>query len=122
MTRQGPADAVRPTHQYEEILERFEETWQSSPEPDINHYLPPPGDLDRAALLLELVHIDLERRWKAGEQPWLESYLQRYPELKEDLDALFELILAEYDFHCRFEGRPGFAEYGRRFRELRSGL
>ena len=35
----------------------------------------------RLALLVELVHVELELRLKAGEPARVEEYLRRYPEL-----------------------------------------
>ena len=39
----------------------------------------------RSAVLVELVHIDLECRLKTGEPARVESYLERFPELSQDL-------------------------------------
>jgi hypothetical protein len=63
-----------------EILEPFENAWQRGQRPAIADYLPAGGPQRRAALV-ELVHVDLERRLKAGEAIRVEVYLERYPEL-----------------------------------------
>jgi hypothetical protein len=68
----GCADASGPL---EEIVERFEKAWREGRRPEIQDFLPPADPL-RAAVLVELVHTDLEHRLKAGEgvraegSPW----------------------------------------------------
>jgi hypothetical protein len=48
------------------FLERFGAAWQRGEQPDLADYLPADEPLRRAALP-DLVHIDLERRLKAGQ-------------------------------------------------------
>ena len=54
------------------VVARFEESWQSEQAPDIPAYWPVAG-VDRLALLVELVHTDLEYRLKANEPVQVES-------------------------------------------------
>src|SRR4051794_18679940 len=63
------------------ILERFEDAWRRGEKPDLDAYLMQADGLSqRRALLVELVHEDLEYRLRAGESVRIEEYLQRYPE------------------------------------------
>src|SRR2546421_4545887 len=78
----------------ERAVDSFEDAWQHGAQPAIEDYLPPEGP-NRATALVELVHVDLERRLKAGEAIRVESYLRRYPELNEGRRVL-ELLTAEY--------------------------
>jgi hypothetical protein len=48
--------------------------------PELDAFLPSAADL-RQALLLELIHADLEFRLEAGEEVRVGRYLSRYPEL-----------------------------------------
>ena len=60
------------------------------------------GDLTgtvREAVLIELVHIDLEHRSKAGKKPRLEEYLRRFPDLGPAARVPEKLIVEE--FRCR---------------------
>jgi WD40 repeat protein len=100
--------------EWEGAIKRFEAAWQRGEAPAIDAYLPPANG-PRRALLIELAHIDLEFRLKAGEAARVEEYLARYPELAADPGALVELIAAE--FEQRRRGEPGLAlnEYVRRF-------
>ena len=68
-----------------DAVKRFEQAWRQGPRPAIDDYLPA-GDPLRVRVLIELVHIDLELRLKAGEAARVEEYLARYPELTDDRD------------------------------------
>ena len=65
----------------EEILERFEAAWRRGEHPLLDDYLAG-VEAERGALLVELVHEELELRLKAGEPARVEEYLERYPELR----------------------------------------
>jgi hypothetical protein len=109
--------AARETWQrVDDAVQRFEAAWQSGSRPAIEDYLPPDGP-NRPAMLVELVHVDLERRLKAGEAARVEEYLGRYLELASNADELLDLIAAEYEQRRR--GEPGLhvEEYARRFPE-----
>jgi WD40 repeat protein len=105
-----------------QIAGRFEQAWQSGTAPRLEDYLPPVGIPERQALLIDLVHIDLRRRLTAGETVRVESYLERYPELANDPEVVFDLILAEYEVRCRREGSIPFTDYAQRFRRYRKDL
>src|SRR5687767_6710795 len=78
----------------EAIIKRFEQAWLDGPRPSIAAFL----STDQPwtpALLVELVHIDLEFRFKAGESPRLEPYLRDFPELSSDRAAALGLMAAE---------------------------
>jgi serine/threonine protein kinase len=71
---------------------------------------------------VELVHIDLECRLKAGEVARVEDYLRRYPELTEQPDAGAALASAEYRLRRRSEPGLTLTEYLRRFPHYRRRL
>jgi serine/threonine-protein kinase len=102
-------------------VERFEEAWQQAPpEPDLAAFLPP-GPARRAALL-ELAHIDLVYRLKAGQAARVEDYLRRFPELGDDEIVLSDLIAAEYRLRVRGEPGLGAIEYLARFPQCREAI
>src|SRR5262245_5082718 len=78
----------------EGLIKAFEEAWRRGQTPDISDYLRAEGP-ERRALLLELIHVDLEFRLKAGELTRVEVYLRDYPELGDDRSAILGLIAAE---------------------------
>ncbi|MCA9078693.1 MAG: serine/threonine protein kinase [Planctomycetaceae bacterium] len=99
------------------IVEQFEGAWGSDEQLSIEGLLPETEPL-RTAVLIELVHADLEHRLKAGQAARLEEYLERFPALKEDQSVLQELIQTE--FNLRIKQEPGLLpnEYRQRFPEL----
>jgi serine/threonine protein kinase/tetratricopeptide (TPR) repeat protein len=110
----GEATATAAGAAYEAVFQRFEAAWRQGPPPAIDDYLTdtanaPPG------LLLELVHIDLEFRLKAGEATRVEQYLSRYPRLTADREALRDLIRAEYRLRQRSQPDLTPGEYLERF-------
>src|SRR5262245_24714793 len=102
-------------------VRRFDDTWRHGARPTIDDYLPPGGGL-RGRLLIELVHIDLELRLKAGEAARVEEYLARYSELAGDRAATLELIVAEHALRRRGEPDLGLGEYLQRFPRYRAEL
>src|SRR5262245_49493913 len=73
-----PADDI--LQEVDACVQRFEKAWQHGGHPVIDDFLPEVGPA-RLAVLNELVHVDLERRRRAGETARVEDYLERYPEL-----------------------------------------
>jgi WD40 repeat protein/predicted Ser/Thr protein kinase len=103
------------------FVERFEDAWQQGQRPALKEFLPAGGP-DRWLVLIELIHIDLELRLKAGETARAEDYLQRYPELAADLGVVAGLVWAEFELRRRCQ--PGLAldEYVQRFPHCRDEL
>src|SRR5262249_59523718 len=89
----------------EEVVNRFEDAWQRGERPVIDANLSEDGGL-RFLLLVELVHVELESRLKAGEAARVEEYLRRYPELGRDRAVVLELIAAEWQQRRRRAPAP----------------
>jgi serine/threonine protein kinase len=113
----------------ESIIERFENAWQAAGSGDPRRAQPPPmdeylkaDDVEPHKLVIELAHVDLECRLKAGEAARVEKYFERYPDLAGDRAAALGLIEAEYQLRRRRE--PGLRpeEYLRRFPQYREHL
>ena len=77
----------------EHRIDAFEQAWLENRRPLIDDYLPE-GERGLPALV-ELVHVDMEWRWKRGEPIALKEYLERYPELAGDDTVLEDLRQAE---------------------------
>jgi serine/threonine protein kinase len=97
-----------------DTVKRFEQACRQGSRPVIDDFLPA-GDSIRARVLIELVHIDLELRLKAGEAARVEEYLARYPKLTDDRAATIELIVAEHELRRRREPHLALDEYLHRF-------
>src|SRR5271167_1683932 len=93
MAGSSPSAKTRPgdVPHLEQAVEAFEEAWQQTAPagaaPILEHFLPAPPADDRE-LLLELIAVDLQYRWRQppaadaqGPRPRLEAYLARYPQL-----------------------------------------
>jgi WD40 repeat protein len=102
--------------QREEVLDRFEAAWLAGQRPVIADFLPADGD-QRQALLVELVHVDLEFRLKAGEAARVEEYLASFPELEHNRPQLLGLIAREFELRRNREPALSEEEYLRRFPE-----
>src|SRR5262245_19064958 len=83
------------------ILDRFEQAWQEHPPADLSVYLLPPVHANRRELLVDLIHIDLEYRWKAGAGPRVEDYLTRYQEIAADVEVVARLAAWEFQLRQR---------------------
>jgi serine/threonine protein kinase/tetratricopeptide (TPR) repeat protein len=105
----------------EQIVARFEEAWRRGERPAIDEYLRA-QDVAPRQLVLELVHADLECRWKAGEAIAVEAYFERYAELAGDRAGVLRLIEAEYRLRRRREPGLGPADYVRRFPQYAQDL
>src|SRR5258707_14562931 len=104
-----------------DAVKRFEHAWRQGHRPVIDDNLPT-GDPLRSRVLIELVHIDLELRLKAGETAWVEEYLARYSELAGDRAVTLELIAAEHELRRRREPSLALDEYLQRFPQYRAEL
>src|SRR6516225_2508115 len=93
-----------------DAVRRFENAWRQGPRPLIDDYLPT-GDPLRCRVLIELVHIDLELRLKAGEAARVEEYLAHYPELAANRAGTVELIAAEHELRRRREAGVTLDDY-----------
>ena len=103
------------------LADRFEDAWQSGQRPQIDEYLPPEGP-ELRTLLVELVHVDLERRLKAGEAVRVEQYLERYSELAVDQVVVLSLLASEFALRRRSEPNLLLEDYLQRFPLLGEAL
>jgi WD40 repeat protein/tRNA A-37 threonylcarbamoyl transferase component Bud32 len=105
----------------EEIVRSFEDAWRAGERPAIDDYLPPDAS-ERHGVLVELIHVDMERRLEKGEAVRAETYLARYPLFKKEAALVVELIAAEYRLR-QSHGEPVTpAEYLQRFPDFRDQL
>jgi WD40 repeat protein/tRNA A-37 threonylcarbamoyl transferase component Bud32/tetratricopeptide (TPR) repeat protein len=98
----------------ESLIRDFEDGWQRGERPTLEAFLPP-DESPRRVVLVELVHIELELRLKAGEPARVEEYLTRYPELAAEGGTLLELLAAEYRLRRAREVCLTPQEYASRF-------
>jgi eukaryotic-like serine/threonine-protein kinase len=96
----------------QEIIERFEDAWTKGPRPRLADFLLPHAQPHRHALVIELVHVELELRLKAGDKPPLaEAYLRLYEDEFSDPTEAVALIAAEYQWRWCSGSGVAMAEY-----------
>jgi serine/threonine protein kinase/tetratricopeptide (TPR) repeat protein len=105
----------------EKVIERFEDAWLRGERPSVNDFVCG-DDIEPGVLTIELVHVDLECRWKADQTVSLEEYFERYPPLTADRDTALGLIEAEYRLRQRREPDLTPEQYLRRFPQYRADL
>src|SRR5260370_646288 len=101
----------------EGLITAFELAWRRGETPSLRDYLRADGEAGHA-LLVELAHVDLEFRLKAGEAARVEAYLADFPALAADAGAVVGLLEAECDLRRRRGEAVGRGEYGSRFPAL----
>ena len=99
----------------ESVIRRFEDAWRAGPRPDLSAFAAP-GTPHAARLLVELVHIDLEFRLRAGEFARAEDYLARFPELNTP-GVVPDLAAAEFALRNRHAPPAWPEEFWLRFPE-----
>jgi serine/threonine protein kinase/tetratricopeptide (TPR) repeat protein len=105
----------------EQIIEQFEAAWQRGQRPAIDDFAKA-EDIEPLKLLVELAHVDLECRLKAGEAARVETYFERYAELATDRPVALGLIAAEFNLRRRREPALAPEEYIKRFPQYRADL
>jgi serine/threonine protein kinase len=118
-----------------EAAEAFERAWNSESPPTIEEFLARWSGSERAALLVELIMVDVERRWRIwsanvakekGAENWAElptlhatpakppllaDYAVRCPEICEASSHPDELVIHEYRVRLKWGDRPSRQEY-----------
>lgn len=114
---------------FDAVIDAFEAAWRSGDSPDIRSIIDTVPLKIRAALLHELIRVDLEYRWKNGSlaatngrtcaiRPYkIEDYAARYPELGPSSKPPLDLIVEEYRVRQRWGDGPDAAEFAHRFRD-----
>jgi serine/threonine-protein kinase len=69
--------------------DRFERAWKSSEGPRIEDFLPEVDESRWPPLLEELMRVELELRWRDGEEPVAQEYHARFPDHVAVVDAVF---------------------------------
>lgn len=75
-------------------IEAFQRTFHQGQRPPLEQFLPPGPEA--SAVLVELIHLELEFRLARGEPARVEEYLAHYPRLAEDTMAIVKLVATEY--------------------------
>jgi len=94
---------------------QLEEAWRHASRPDIEAFVPPPGDPLRQQVLVELIKVDQEHRWKSGVPTKTEDYILDWPELRGRAKVIAELLDAECLTRAMLNVTPTCQELRARF-------
>jgi serine/threonine protein kinase len=96
-------------------LAEFKRMWNEKRLPAELRDLPPKADPLRIPTYVGLVLADLRQRWKRGQTPSVESYLEAYPELGDRDSAPLGLIVAEFEARRSARAPADIEDFVRRF-------
>ncbi len=71
------------------VCDRFESEWKAGARPQIEAYLRQATEAQRGGLMRELTGLEVEYRLRAGERPLVAEYLQRFPDQRDVVQAVF---------------------------------
>jgi WD40 repeat protein/tRNA A-37 threonylcarbamoyl transferase component Bud32 len=91
-------------------VRRFREAWRSAQRPAIEDFLPAGNGEVRREALIRLIRADLQLRIESGEAARVETYLEQYPELKDD--PVLVANLAAQEFGLRLPREPALQVHG----------
>jgi predicted Ser/Thr protein kinase len=86
--------------------------------PDLRPYAERVDPALRGAVMVELVKVDMERRWQAGQHRMVEDYLSEYPELSGSDVSIEDLVRQEFQVRSSHGDDPTVAELRSRFPDL----
>ncbi len=90
----------------QDVVRTFRQALLRGERPAIEEYAPE-GSTHRNAVLLELVHEEMEVRIKAGECLDIDAYVARFADLAADANAVVELVEAESALRRRVTAAAG---------------
>jgi hypothetical protein len=90
--------------------------------PDLRRFVDRAEPEYRRVALLELINVEMERRWKNHQPRPVESYLAEYSELTDDSSAIGGLYQAEFELRKRLGEPVTEDEYRGRFSSFRAPL
>lgn len=99
----------------DEVADAFESHWRRGTSPNLGEYLEPACGERRRALLHELIQIDLEYRWRAGDSRPLSDYARKFPELLDSRGDLPTCLVRRAQSVCNVgaaDFQPGSAAFG----------
>jgi eukaryotic-like serine/threonine-protein kinase len=112
------------THDADDVVDPAEllcRLWQDGKRPNLDDFLAQTGPMSPEQLV-EVLHVDQRERWQTGEPIPAETYLQKYPPIRENSETALDLIYSEFRFREDTGEQPCVEEYLRRFPQHREML
>lgn len=104
-----------------EVVRAFEDEWRYG-EPSLAEHWAVAGPSASHSVLVALVKVDLSSRYRRGERPAVQSYLDRFPELRADDDRVLSLIYEEFCLREESGDRPDAESFYERYEPWRESL
>lgn len=96
-------------------VQQLEESWRSGTVPDLAAILANVEAADRQYFTAECVKVDMEYRWRRGDQVLIEEYLKMWPDVLHNDMAIRELLESECSSRTLFASPPTAEEIQKRF-------
>ncbi|MFT5095081.1 MAG: hypothetical protein ACI93T_003928, partial [Porticoccaceae bacterium] len=124
----GDEGSEQDSDSLESVYEKFESAWAEKPYPSLREYLSESGDEFRTTLLIELIQIDMERRWRTDgpllpaddslpARPKVTDYVSAFPECGSLENVPVELLAAEFRIRHQWGDCPEIAVFLAQFPE-----
>ncbi len=97
---------------------QLETSWHADSPIEISDLVPSAADPLRQRVLVELIKVDQEHRWKAGERKLLESYLDEWPGVSDKPELVAALLEGECETRAFADTVPTAEEITSRFPEV----
>ncbi len=104
------------------LVQQFQQLWvESKTPPDVFAFLGQHPDVDVSEQLTVLMH-DQQQRWKSDQPLYVETYLEKLPDLSTQWDSVFTLVINEYESRREHDSAPSVDEFTQRFPQLSERL
>ena len=101
-----------------EAIWQLENSWHADSAIGLSDLVPPSGDPLRPRVLVELIKVDQENRWEAGDRRMLEIYLEEWAELADSPELVAVLLEAECETRATADTLPTPNEIRARFPDI----
>lgn len=101
-----------------DAIAKLESAWKDSTPHNLRPFVPDCDDPVRQLIIVELIKVDQELGLQQGRQRMLESYLEEWPELAADDEAMVQLVTAEYINQANAGQSLNLASLRQRFPQL----
>ena len=113
------SDTAVPTRlTLDDYVERFEDAWNEASDgaaPTMERFLPPETQPDYTNVCVELMRVDMERRWDRDQKKRLAKYCDEHPWLRQDKVQLGELAFEEFRLRAEHNDDVSAKTYAKDF-------
>lgn len=107
-----------PSPTLDDLVDRFEDAWSEYHPPDypnVSDYFPSPTSDAFEQIVLELLRVDMERRWTTQRRKSLDQYRAEYPHLAQNATWLSALGFEEFRLRSEHHESPRTENYAHKY-------